>query len=101
MQSSENRKEVLTRTGPSLRERVREILCHPIQLETRDVQVRDRDLIVLRWVANTHIFHKHQLLLVPENLLQPSGIDVAVWWHVHLTKEMMVKISKRLLTAAP
>ena len=80
----QNGEKVFTITNSTLSILVREVLGHIGHLDALLVQVGDRYLIVLGWIAVDHLFGLQQLLLSFQDLLEKWRGHHAVWWHVVL-----------------
>jgi len=86
VEAGQYREEIAAITTPSFRVVVGKISRHSIQLEALIIEVLDGDLGKLWWVAVAGVLRLEQLLLAPEDLLEPGRDQHLLWWQVVLPK---------------
>ncbi len=86
VEAGQYREEIAAITTPSFRVVVGKISRHSIQLEALIIEVLDGDLGELWWVAVAGVLRLEQLLLAPEDLLEPGRDQHLLWRQVVLAE---------------
>ena len=86
VEAGQDREEIAAITTPTFRIVVGKIVSHSLQLQAFLIEVLDGDLGELWWIAVAGVLRLEQLLLAPEDLLEPGRDEHLLWRQVILPK---------------